>query len=239
MAKNRIVSTRRGTCKICRRSISASGMGVHLRTHIPKVGRRTHYVIRVDNRGPFWVFLQIPGDHTLEMIDAFLRDEWLECGNHIRIFDIEGVFYDSDPEDAYVESRSMDYEIRNILKDKMTFGYRFDLKYTTELRLTVTAGNVPPLIPAEGIVPLAVHDKVSFHCDICGKEAAKACMHCFYYDDDSYDDNNSMFCSDCALKHPCIEDDKDAALNLVQSPRVGTCTYQREPRTLHDISRWA
>ena len=219
--------TRRGTCKICKRSIAASGMGRHLQTHIPKVGRRTHYVIRVDDRGPFWMFLQVPATFTLKRIDAYLRNTWLECCGHLSMFIINGTIYDSDPDDEFVRNKSMNYKIHRLLREKMTFRHEYDFGTTTTLRLTVTAGIVPPLISSKKIVPVAVHDKVSFHCDICGREATKVCAYCGM-------DQEGLLCDTCAPKHSCALDGDEPFLKPVQSPRVGMCAYEYEPYGLHD-----
>lgn len=227
MVKSRILSTKRGTCKVCHRNIASSRMGVHLKTHISNVGKRTHYLIRVGDRGAFWMFLQVPGNYTLEEIDTFLRDEWLECCGHLSIFEIDGTIYDVSPDDEYVRNKSMNYKIRDVLEEKMVFKHEYDFGTPTTLWLTVTAAGVPPLVSAKGITAIAVHDKVRFNCDICGGEATKVCCYCMY-------SNDGMLCDNCLRKHKCVSDDGEYVLKLVQSPRVGECAFDREPLTLHN-----
>ena len=228
MAKSRMESTKRGTCKVCYRSIAYSRMGVHLKTHISNVGKLTHYVIRVSDRGVFWMFLQVPGNHTLKRIDTFLRDEWLECCGHLSQFDIGGEIYDVHPSDEYIRYKSMNYRIRDVLAEKMVFKHEYDLGTPTTLQLTVTAARVPPLVPAKEIAVLAIHDKVQFNCEVCGGEAAAVCAYCTIYAD------GSMMCDDCIRKHECMLEEDAYVLNLVQSPRVGMCGFESAPLAPHN-----
>ena len=229
MAESRVHTTNRGTCKVCQRSISSSRMGAHMQTHIPKDGRRTQYVIRIDDEGLFWMYLQVSGRHTLKKIDEFLRDEWLECCGHMSRFEIDDIPYESHPPVGWTRSKSMNHKVLSVLKEKMTVSYEYDFGTTTALRLTVLAGPVPPVVPPRGIKPLAVHDKIRYLCDVCGKDATKVCTYCTIYTD------GSILCKDCIPKHQCVMDEgEDCLMDLVQSPRVGMCGFDREPLTLHN-----
>ena len=228
MAKARMKSTRKGTCWVCGRSIAASRMGPHLKTHIPATGECTHYIISVSSGG-FWMFLQIPGNYTLKKIDEFLRNEWLECCGHLSVFNIDGVEYDVDPSSTeYSSPKSMNHKISRVLKEGMVFTHEYDFGTTTTLKLSVKAAPVPPVAPKKGIVVLAVHDKIRFNCDVCGGEATKVCGYCSIYTD------GSLLCDKCSKEHPCIvENGDDALLDAVQSPRVGLCAYEFGPTSLH------
>ena len=229
MAKSRIESTGRGTCWVCRRSIAASRMGPHLKTHIPGTGSRIHYIIRIGD-GPFWMFLQVPGNMTLKSIDEFLRREWLECCGHLSVFTINGIEYDVDPSSAkYSDPESMNHKLSSVLEQGMVFTHEYDFGTTTTLKLAVKAALVPPLVPKKGIVVLAVHDKVRFNCDVCGGEATKVCGYCSIYSD------GSLLCETCVKEHSCMKEygNEDAMLDTVQSPRVGLCAYEFGPTRLH------
>ena len=227
MAKGRVVSTRKGTCWVCERSIAMSRMGPHLKTHIPATGKGTHYIISVSG-GAFWMFLQLPGNYTLKKIDTFLRQEWLECCGHLSQFEIDGVDYDVDPSSAeYSRPKSMNYKLSSVLKQGMVFAHEYDFGTTTELKLSVRAALVPPPVHLKGIVVLAVHDKVRFNCDVCGGDATKVCGYCSIYT------HGSLLCDRCVKEHPCcVEDGEDALLDAVQSPRIGMCAYDSEPTSL-------
>lgn len=240
MAGRRFRSTGRGTCRVCKRSVAASRMGVHLKAHLPDGrdasydpylpggNRGSHYIIRVDDRGPFWMFLQVPGTRTLKDVDDFLRDGWLEGGFHLSVFTIGGIKYDSEPESAEHGEISMRYVLRDVLEENAVFPYEYDFGTTTRLRLTVTAARVPPLIPREGTVVLAIHDEVGFVCDMCGGEATRVCAYCTMLSD------GSLLCDDCIRDHECYRSNPDAVLGVVQSPRVGMCSFESPPNILRD-----
>ena len=227
-----MVSTRKGTCWVCERSIAASRMGPHLKTHIPATGKGTHYIISVSG-GKFWMFLQLPGNYTLEKIDTFLRDEWLDCCGHLSQFEIGGVDYDVDPSSAeYSNPKSMNHKLSSVLKQGAVFTHEYDFGTTTELKLSVKAALVPPPVPLEGMVVLAVHDKVRFNCDVCGGEATKVCGYCSMYTP------GSLLCDKCVKEHPCCVEDRECVLlDAVQSPRVGMCAYDFGPVSLEH--RWS
>ena len=239
MASRRFRSTGRGTCRVCKRSIAASRMGVHLRSHLPDGGgascdpyipggnRGSHYILRVDDGGPFWMFLQVPGTRTLKDVDDFLRDEWLEEELHLSVFIIGGIKYDSEPESAEHGESSMHYMLRDVLEENAVFPYEYDFGTPTKLRLTVTAARVPPLISREGTVVLAIHDTVGFVCDVCGGAATRVCAYCSMLSD------GSLLCDDCIKGHECYQSNPNAVLAVVQSPRVGMCNFESPPKTLH------
>ena len=165
---------------------------------------------------------------TLKMIDTFLRDGWLECCGHLSMFEIDGIKYDAYSDDMFVRNKSMNYKIRDVLEEKMVFRHEYDFGTTITLWLTVTTAGVPPLASTKGITALAVHDKVRFNCDVCGKSATKMRVYCVMYTD------GSVLCDNCVRKHKCVSDDEEYLLDLVQSLRVSECGFDNEPLTLHD-----
>lgn len=227
MATARLVSTGKGTCWVCGRSIAASRMGPHLKTHISAIGKRTHYIIGVSG-DMFWMFLQLPGNYTLKKLDAFLRKEWLECCGHLSMFIIDDVKYDVDPSlDGSSDLESMNHKLSSVLKQGTIFTHEYDFGTTTTLKLSVKAALVPPLINKKGIAVLAVHDNVRFNCDVCGGAATKVCAYCSIYTD------GSLLCGKCSEEHPCyVENGDEALLDAVQSPRVGQCAYEFGPTSL-------
>lgn len=144
------------------------------------------------------------------------------------MFEIDGTAYEIHPNDMFVRNKSMNYRIRDVLKEKMVFKHEYDYGTTPTLWLTVTAAGVPLPVPTNNVTAIAVHDKVRFNCDLCGKEATVVCGNCTIYQ------LGSMLCDNCVRKHECVPGDEEYLLNLVQSPRVGDCGFESEPFTLHD-----
>lgn len=200
-------------------------MMTHLKKHIPKEGKGTHYIIRVSNGGPFWMHIQVPSKYTLEHIDEFLRNKWLDCCGHLSCFTICEVEYERIIDPTLKSDReSMNQKISEILDDGMSFTHEYDYGTTTKLILKVKAANVPPISVSDKnkISVLSIHDPVRFICDTCGAVATKVCAYC------GIDGEDSLLCTTCLKLHDCTSEDKDAAMNLVQSPRVGMCAYDFE-----------
>lgn len=220
---DRIITTKRGTCKACGRNVASSAMWTHLKKHVVGTVSGPVYIIRVYGGPQFWMYLQVPGNHTLYKLDEFLRDTWLECCGHLSMFTINGVEYEStsDDSDFYRRKASMKYPINKVLTEKTVFRHEYDYGTTTELRLEVKAAGVPPIINKKGIVPVALHDKVRFVCDVCGRDATGVCGFCTIFGE------NSLLCDDCMLDHPC-QKEEPIILPTVQSPRVGMCGFDLE-----------
>jgi hypothetical protein len=80
--------------------------------------------------------LEIPADATLEGLDQFLRDTWLECCGHLSAFTIGEERYYSYSE-GELDGEDMSASLGDLLKAGMKFHYEYDFGTTTELTLKV------------------------------------------------------------------------------------------------------
>lgn len=206
-----------GECFLCHGSFTKRGMGRHLKScqeenfEPERKGETIHLRISGQYRPDYWMHLAVWPEATLEELDAFLRDVWLECCGHLSMFEIESRRYSMQPIEEYGEL-GMDYSIRKVARRDVEFKYEYDFGSTTELSLKGKA--IWKGRPEEKILILARNKPPSIECS-CGKEATKVCgVHVH--------SKEGWLCEDCAPEHECGE---DMLLPVVNSPRTGICGY--------------
>ena len=213
-----------GTCSFCNSTVSKATMTKHLkackqREKLPEAPSRKkatktfHLVVEGRYLPEYWLHLEVDGTATLEDLDAFLRDIWLECCGHLSAFTIEGQRYSSAPS-GDLDDEDMDVPLDEVLRPGMKCLYEYDFGSTTELALKVIAerdgsgGREPVRLLARNAPP-------AITCHSCGKAASQVCMECVF-------SGRGWLCDACARKHKC---EADFFLPVVNSPRVGTCAY--------------
>ncbi len=176
-----------------------------------------HIVVEGEDLPDYWMHLEVPADSTLETLDHFLRETWLECCGHPSSFRIEGISYAS----GHATDPMLDHEIRNlstrldaILRPGMKFHHEYDYGSTTQLSLRVVSERAEGKWRG-GIRLLARNEPPDIPCESCGRPAARVCTGCI-------DWGEAWFCDDCASWHEC---DSEMFLPVVNSPRVGVCGY--------------
>jgi hypothetical protein len=161
----------------------------------------------------YWMYLEIPDEAKLEMLDAFLRDIWLECCGHMSDFEIEGRRYSVAPM-ADLGDSSMNVKLRDILRPGMKFYHQYDFGSTTHLELKVISLEEKQ-IKGKSVRVLARNHPPEYLCMSCGKIATQLCTECIY-------SGEGCLCDDCVPEHECGE---EMLLPIVNSPRVGVCGY--------------
>jgi len=204
-----------GECKYCKKVSSAMAISKHLlaceeRKKANKDGDKDIFLIRA-SAGPFFVYFEINADYTLEKIDDFLRDLWLDCCGHLSAFTINGTRYNSDCEDLEPDEKTMNYKLSTLLSVNLTFSHEYDFGTTTYLNLKVIEKRKGKNSKVEAI---ARNNLPDFKCK-CGKMAKEICSQCV-------GEETGLLCSECAKKHECGE---DMMLPVVNSPRMGMCGY--------------
>jgi hypothetical protein len=103
----------KGKCVFCEQVISKSGIRAHLESCKARktvmqalntsVGAKSaqffHLAIEGADFPQYWIQLEIPADYTLQELDQFLRDIWLECCGHLSQFIIGDSFYVGHPDE--------------------------------------------------------------------------------------------------------------------------------------------
>jgi hypothetical protein len=160
------------------------------------------------------LFVQVDGSSTLERLDTFLRDVWVECCGHLSCFTINGEEYHSNARSAFGERlKGMKITLDRLITPGMSFDYEYDFGTTTELSLKVISSGVGRV--KNGIHLLARNNAPTFKCAKCGSGATDVCTDCYW-------EGEAMFCKKCLEKHKCGE---EMALPIVNSPRMGLCGY--------------
>ncbi|MQL52291.1 hypothetical protein GFC01_08410 [Desulfofundulus thermobenzoicus] len=191
-----------------------------------------HIVVEGRYNPEYWLHLLVKSEATLNELDQFLRDIWLECCGHLSQFVIQGVRYvsemDEDLFDFFGNDRDMNISLADVLGPGTRFHHEYDFGTTTELALRVLSidrldGEIKTAIKNddeegldyEDIQILARNEPPLLNCEKCGAAATLVCINCFY-------DGGGCLCQKCAGEHECGE---EMLLPVVNSPRVGMCAY--------------
>jgi len=162
----------------------------------------------------YWLLIGVSENATLENVDEFLRDIWLECCGHLSSFNIGGETYDSCPDpDFDMGGESMKCKIKNILAKGMEFDYTYDFGSSTELVLKVIDIKPGKLDKKAKVQLLAANLFPESKCGLCKKPAKYTCPCC-----------GEKLCEACADEDECGGPD-DILSPLTNSPRCGVCGY--------------
>ena len=161
----------------------------------------------------YWMYVEIPSEAPLDMLDNFLRKSWLECCGHLSRFEIRGISYSSYA-DASFGGKTMDIQIGKVLHVGDECTYEYDFGSTTDLRLKVQSEREG--VRQKKVVTLLAHNVLPTQpCSVCGKPATQICSECSY-------DGSGFLCETCATEHECGE---EMLLPVINSPRMGVCGY--------------
>lgn len=211
----------KGKCTKCGEVYNPEKGNVHLLKCIlqsspPSQSTTEGYLVRiswVEQPGLYWMFVTIPKNASLELLDEFLRDAWLECCGHLSSFTIGNRHYmsHSEPGDR---SQSMNIQIGQVLSPGLKFDYVYDMGSSTDLKLQVI--EAVAACPQKKVTLLMQNDPPAFPCESCKKTADIICSTC-----------GEMTCATCSENHSCAvsEGDNYMLMPLVNSPRAGICGY--------------
>jgi hypothetical protein len=216
-----------GKCHLCGGVFAKAAMTGHLKSCARKqdaagastaekgAKRRPVFHLSVEGRyqPEYWMHLEMSADATLDTLDRFLRDVWLECCGHMSAFEIEGESYSVQPMDF--NAGDMEVKLKDLLAPGMKFFHAYDFGSTTHLTLKVVAER-ESAIKKDQVKTLARNEPPVIPCSRCGAPAAQVCTQCIY-------SGEGWLCEKCAGDHKCGE---EMLLPVVNSPRVGVCGYQ-------------
>ena len=226
----------KGACGYCRREMTCSGLGRHLRScperrkSIERANGRSgsnellHHLQVRDGYGlGYWLHLEMDGSATLFDLDHYLRHIWLECCGHMSAFKIEGVQYLDTLGDSFgfEESESLDAQAHQLFTPGLNFAYEYDFGTTTELSIRVLDQRGGKPSTTHGLALMARNAPVQVPCEQCGKSAQLICLDCCY---DSVGHGAGYVCRDHAGSH-ATHDDYGGMMGIFNSPRSGVCGY--------------
>jgi len=166
----------------------------------------------------YCLYIAIDTDSTLQDLDSFLRNIWLECCGHLSSFIIGDVNYDSSVEgdsEFFSDDETMDFKLKQVISVGDKFRYDYDFGSTTTLKLEVIEEYLTGEKHTE-IEILARNEEIQNLCGNCNKEAAY-----FDYEEEKF------FCEDC------VDEDSDVVdvPEYTNSPRDGVCGYEGDRDT--------
>jgi len=216
--------TSSGKCNLCGGIFDKGGIAKHLvacrqKNDAAASGKRvspaTAFHLLVEGRylPEYWMHLEVPTRASLEILDGFLRDVWLECCGHLSAFTIERITYSAEPMGEF-EDEDMDIPLSEVLRPGLKFQHDYDFGSTTHLVLKVISEEDSTL-KGKAIRVLARNEPPKIPCSKCGQPAERVCTECLY-------EGSGWLCKACAREHAC---GTDMLLPVVNSPRVGVCGY--------------
>ncbi|MCP3931432.1 MAG: hypothetical protein GY705_20290 [Bacteroidetes bacterium] len=214
-----------GKCVYCEKMYAKRGITRHLGTHLKKLETENPakiskaYHLRIDAAEMF-LNLLVNGSKPLGELDRFLREIWLECCGHMSSFEVKEKNYpiNWDLDDAEF-GESMSKRMNKIFRKGMKVDYKYDFGSTTYLQVNVIE-EYKLKVPS-GVSLLSRNEPLPILCHSCQKKPASQICSIHIYE------GESMFCDACAKKHAkeCEDFADYAAMEIVNSPRMGVCGY--------------
>jgi hypothetical protein len=170
----------------------------------------------IDGGPQYWLHVELPAAATLEELDKFLRDIWLECCGHLSAFRIDGKSYSAMPDESGwsgMEAEDMNVAFERVVRPGTQFEYEYDFGSTTHLRLKVADDRVGLALGNETVQLLARNDPPAIPCGECGAPATQI-------DAEQAWDETGWLCDACAAKQ-----EPEILLPVANSPRAGVCGY--------------
>lgn len=212
----------KGKCAYCGHETTKGGMAKHLsscperKKAISKAESRagkgeTLYHLRAQpaGGGEFWLDLEMRGSATLQDLDYYLREIWLECCGHMSQFSVGG---------WRGNEISLKKRIDEVFKPKTELTHIYDFGTSSETLIKTMGTREGKATSSRPIALMARNLMPEVECKECAQAATHICLECLYEGEDSW-----MLCAEHAEDHP--HDEYGEPMPLVNSPRMGMCGY--------------
>jgi uncharacterized protein CbrC (UPF0167 family) len=212
----------KGTCNYCHKEMAKGGISKHLATcpvrqaaiakaeSNKKSAPEQLYHLRVQDAysTDFWLDLEMRGSKSLNDLDSYLREIWLECCGHLSEFSLGG----------FGNTIGKQRKINDVFQrtDALEHTYDFGTSSETLVKVVnVREGN--PTTP-KPIALMARNVMPTVKCVRCEQQATHVCMECVYEDE-----TDGTLCDKHTENHP--HDNYGEPMELFNSPRSGMCGY--------------
>lgn len=218
-----VIPQSKGKCYICKKEFSKGSIKSHLvKCNDLGTGKTKYFLLKVEDsyNKNYWLYLQAKVDITLDELDDFLRDIWLECCGHLSSFTINNIIYDKYyDEDSIFNSEKEEmskYKLKDVLKKDTLFIHEYDFGSTTQLKIKVVDNHMG-YDSGEGISLFARNNKPEYKCKKCGEDAA-------YILTDYALEKHIELCDNCMENYDDSDEDL-IEITITNSPRMGVCVY--------------
>lgn len=202
-------------CNLCSSEFTGRGIAKHLKSCIPRHLQTKskqdfepfyHIHVKTAPNSDYFLHLLASENITLETLDSYLRQIWLECCGHLSAFSYE----------RFGEEIDKDIWAKDIFEPGMELHYVYDYGSSTELKISVNQIYHITDYSAIDIKLIARNAQPIIPCDQCHNQPAmNICLECTSHED-------GWLCESCFEKHEC---DEEMSLPIVNSPRTGVCGY--------------
>ena len=194
-----------GNCYLCGQTLGAIAMKNHLLKEHASTGDEACFLLKIEGAYAknYWLFVDVEKNKTLNSLDEFLRDIWLECCGHLSAF--------QGPTGEVGKARKLS---AFAVGDKLL--HEYDFGSTTECLLTIVGETRRPK-QKKAVRLLARNEPPVWKCASCGQPAEFICAECIC------ETENADFCAACAEEH-----EHEFLLPITNSPRSGVCGYDCE-----------
>lgn len=181
--KNRIILSHRYSDTRFRRKKTGSSQRTGIAKHLQTCKKRVDLYEKAEKtekyfelllygayNKDYWLIIQIKENATLDDLDRFIRDIWVECCGHLSVFEIDGVSYEREPDDDFgwgEPAKSTNHTLKQVLTTGMIFNYEYDFGSTTEIMVKVL-DHYSAQKQNEKVVILSRNNPPEFACSICG-----------------------------------------------------------------------
>lgn len=223
----------RGKCIYCGREMTRSGLIKHLKACPERSQAQAevesnkerpqplyHLLVQDAWHGDFWLHLEMRGNATLEDLDYYLRQIWLECCGHLSAFQMGDTRYTQLFDDGMqigIE-KAMDVKVHRLFRPGMSIPYEYDFGSTTGLVIRVVDERRGKPTTSHPIALMARNELQPVSCIECDQPATHICLECMY------EDRPCELCDEHAEIHP--HRDYGDPMPLLNSPRTGVCGYE-------------
>lgn len=213
-----------GRCRFCGETFSRAGIARHTasckaRKELTDKGTSREYlhlIVTDTYYEEYWLDLFAAPEATLEDLDRFFRDIWVECCHHTSIFKAGNIFY-TDVAEPYFHVQSKKTPLIELATVK-NLKYIYDPGDPTRLEIRFLKPVLHGAKEKDGknIIIAARNNPPKFICE-CGREAVVFCRSCLFVDE-----AEPFLCETCMKDHGC---DSGELHPLTNSPRMGVCGY--------------
>ena len=225
----------KGFCKYCGKEYTRAGIAKHLQMCKKRVvlcekateaEKYFELLLYGAYNKDYWLIIQIKETATLDDLDRFIRDIWVECCGHLSAFEIDGVSYERESDDDFgwgEPAKSTSHKLKQVITTGMIFNYEYDFGSTTEIMVKVL-NHYSAKKQNEKVMILSRNNPPQFACSICGNQKATWINTFHIYDEDSF------WCEECVNKLEAGEleayENDVFFLPITNSPRMGVCGYE-------------